>query len=326
MTHSDLHFKTYRWHSADCNGHFLYECLHESETMSHTIAAHYRTSESKLWHRSWHPMQSVSRRSGRVNGAKAWVHLPIDIFSQWGPTEQTTPIPTARGGKRERLEREWRGRGSREGGRKHREKVLLPVFCFLSSFPPQWGSRGGIPARFHPWPASSVWLNYSHFLSMESCKAAGPLTAQEEWAGLGEAGLGTDWRNRSLKKGLSTGLHQSWTRGKASPTPSLPPSLSLSFRFLRTTPCERPSSSSSWMKPCKRINICLALSHAHVHTHTLCLTRVALQIHSQRLDGWLEEMSETFHFRVSPQTSAEFTRHSELFVYWMVGIWTGLIS
>lgn len=79
--------------------------------------------------------EGLSRGSGAGNREKARVHLPIDIFSQWGPTEQTALFPHRESEKKKEKKKSKREKW--EGGQRVRakEKVYFPVFCFLLSFP-----------------------------------------------------------------------------------------------------------------------------------------------------------------------------------------------
>lgn len=111
--------------------------LHQSEAISvpdsqknRTVTADWVKTET--WVLTF--TEGLSRGSGAGNREKARVHLPIDIFSQWGPTEQTALFPHRESEKKEKKKSK---REKWEGGQRVRakEKVYFPVFCFLLSFP-----------------------------------------------------------------------------------------------------------------------------------------------------------------------------------------------
>lgn len=112
--------------------------LHQSEAISvpdsqknRTVTADWVKTET--WVLTF--TEGLSRGSGAGNREKARVHLPIDIFSQWGPTEQTALFPHRESEKKKKKKKSKREKW--EGGQRVRakEKVYFPVFCFLLSFP-----------------------------------------------------------------------------------------------------------------------------------------------------------------------------------------------
>lgn len=111
--------------------------LHQSEAISvpdsqknRTVTADWVKTET--WVLTF--TEGLSRGSGAGNREKARVHLPIDIFSQWGPTEQTALFPHRESEKKKKKKKSKREKW--EGGQRVRakEKVYFPVFCFLLSF------------------------------------------------------------------------------------------------------------------------------------------------------------------------------------------------
>lgn len=134
--------------------------LHQSEAISvpdsqknRTVTADWVKTET--WVLTF--TEGLSRGSGAGNREKARVHLPIDIFSQWGPTEQTALFPHRESEKKKEKKKRVRERNEREGrgwGQKRKYIFLCFVFCF--PFLNKEEVEEVIPAW---WPASRVWLN-----------------------------------------------------------------------------------------------------------------------------------------------------------------------
>lgn len=290
---------------------FTWKRNHDDKERVAGSRRHYRTSESKktvtslLTFNAGRWASAVEERTGqRPESICSLTYLVNE-------DQLSKQLYSHSEGERERLERERRG-----GGNIERKFFFL---CFVFSLP--FLHKEEVEEEYQPGPPVTSFQSLTELQPLPlrgELQQLVHLQLQRNELGWVRPVLGTDCRKSEPKKGT---FH--WAASVMNPgePAHLPP---LSFH-LHTPPPPWASIIELQLNEAERAREHLSGAHTRTCTH-FCLTRVLLQIHSQRLDWWLEEMSETFYFHVSPQTSAEFTRHSVLFVYWVSAIWTGLIS